>query len=262
MIPLSSLRTIRYDDYYRGELPINNSSAAQWLTVGSLAVLNFGPTDILATVSGTVVIPATPESLTCDSEGNLKSDGRWTYDWDGENRLVAMTARSGVGPQQRLEFAYDWQSRRISMLNSNTIYHGFSARRFIYDGWNVAASFSPAASLALFQAFVWGLDVSGSPRGAGGVGGLLWVSDQSTINNVPSSHFVAFDGSGNVSALIDAIDGTPSGQYEYGPFGEPIRDSGSMAKANPFRFSTKCQDDETVSFIMVTGFTTRGPEGG
>ena len=33
--------------------------------------------------------------------------------------------------------------------------------------------------------------------------------------------------------------------YEYGPFGEPIRASGSMATSNPFRFSTKYTDDET-----------------
>jgi RHS repeat-associated protein len=35
------------------------------------------------------------------------------------------------------------------------------------------------------------------------------------------------------------------GNYEYGPFGEVIRQTGPMAKANPFRFSTKYQDDET-----------------
>jgi RHS repeat-associated protein len=32
---------------------------------------------------------------------------------------------------------------------------------------------------------------------------------------------------------------------EYGPFGEVIRATGPMAKLNPFRFSTKYQDDET-----------------
>jgi RHS repeat-associated protein len=39
--------------------------------------------------------------------------------------------------------------------------------------------------------------------------------------------------------------GTPPVQHEYGPFGEVIRATGPMAKANPFRFSTKYQDDET-----------------
>ena len=32
---------------------------------------------------------------------------------------------------------------------------------------------------------------------------------------------------------------------EYGPFGEVIRATGPMAKASPFRFSTKYQDDES-----------------
>ena len=33
--------------------------------------------------------------------------------------------------------------------------------------------------------------------------------------------------------------------FEYGPFGELLRATGPMAKANPFRFSTKYQDDES-----------------
>jgi RHS repeat-associated protein len=33
--------------------------------------------------------------------------------------------------------------------------------------------------------------------------------------------------------------------YEYGPFGEVIRSTGPIAKANPIRFSTKYQDDES-----------------
>ncbi|HRT58999.1 MAG TPA: RHS repeat-associated core domain-containing protein, partial [Candidatus Paceibacterota bacterium] len=33
--------------------------------------------------------------------------------------------------------------------------------------------------------------------------------------------------------------------YRYGPFGELIRATGPMAKANPFRFSTRYQDEET-----------------
>ena len=33
--------------------------------------------------------------------------------------------------------------------------------------------------------------------------------------------------------------------FEYGPFGEVLRATGPLAKANPFRFSTKYQDDET-----------------
>jgi YD repeat-containing protein len=49
------------------------------------------------------------------------------------------------------------------------------------------------------------------------------------------------------AALVNAADGNVVGQYEYGPFGEVIRLTGPLAKANPFRFSTKYQDDETDS---------------
>ena len=52
------------------------------------------------------------------------------------------------------------------------------------------------------------------------------------------------------------------GQYEYGPFGEVIRATGPMAKANPFRFSTKYQDDETDLLYYGIGITTRAREGG
>jgi RHS repeat-associated protein len=38
---------------------------------------------------------------------------------------------------------------------------------------------------------------------------------------------------------------TPPVDQEYGPFGEVNRATGLLAKANPFRFSTKYQDDET-----------------
>ena len=46
-------------------------------------------------------------------------------------------------------------------------------------------------------------------------------------------------------ALVNAADGTLAANYDYGPFGEVIRTTGPMAKANPFRFSTKYQDDES-----------------
>jgi RHS repeat-associated protein len=65
---------------------------------------------------------------------------------------------------------------------------------------------------------------------------------------VNGAHFIAFDGNGNPSALVKGSDGSTSARYEYGPFGEAIRATGPMAKANPFRFSTKYQDDETDLF--------------
>jgi RHS repeat-associated protein len=75
--------------------------------------------------------------------------------------------------------------------------------------------------------------------GAGGVGGLLWVTLHTTSGAAPGTHFAAYDGNGNVVALVRATTGTETACYEYGPFGEPIRISGPAAALNPFRFSTK-----------------------
>jgi RHS repeat-associated protein len=43
---------------------------------------------------------------------------------------------------------------------------------------------------------------------------------------------------------VSAADGTIAARYEYGPFGELLRATGPMAKANPFLFSTKYYDWE------------------
>ena len=72
--------------------------------------------------------------------------------------------------------------------------------------------------------------------------------------------FVAYDGNGNVAVLVNAADGTILANYEYGPFGEVIRSTGPMAKTNPFRFSTKYQDDE--SDLLYYGYRHYKPSTG
>jgi RHS repeat-associated protein len=217
-------------EYYRQQLTVANSATPVWQSVTVSAANE-------TTVSGNVFLAQTPEGFSYDTDGNLVSDGRWTYTWDAENRLIQMAARTAVGPQQTIAFGYDWKGRRIQKqvsvngtVTSNTI--------FLYDGWNLVGVLN--SSFALQRSFMWGQDLSGSMQGAGGVGGLLAVND--AVNGV---HFAAYDGNGNVAGLIKASDGTSSALYEYGPFGELIRATGPMAKVNPFRFSTKFQDDET-----------------
>jgi RHS repeat-associated protein len=70
----------------------------------------------------------------------------------------------------------------------------------------------------------------------------------------------SFDGNGNVAALASAANGNVTAQYGYGPFGEAIRSTGPMAKANPIRFSTKCQDDE--SDLLYYGYRCYKPSTG
>ena len=75
-----------------------------------------------------------------------------------------------------------------------------------------------------------------------------------------TNSFPTFDGNGNLAGLVNAADGTIVASYEYGPFGEVIRQTGPMAKANPIRFSTKYQDDE--SDLLCYGYRYYKPSTG
>jgi RHS repeat-associated protein len=95
------------------------------------------------------------------------------------------------------------------------------------------------ATNVVVRTYVWGLDLSETLEGAGGVGGLLWVTLHIASAAAPGPHFAAYDGNGNVVALVRATTGTETACYEYGPFSESIRVTGPAAPLTPFRFSTK-----------------------
>jgi hypothetical protein len=144
-----------------------------------------------------------------------------------ELRLMASLSTAPSGSQLQLAFTYDYMGRRIQKIvstNSSGSYIGEYTNKYAYDGWNCLAILNP--SLSLSNSFLWGSDLSGTLQGAGGVGGLIKVSFYgATITNC----FVAFDGNGNVSALINASNGVTVANYDYGPFGEVIRATGPMA---------------------------------
>ena len=230
-------------DYRRGEyfqelLTVVNSSTSVWQTV---SVTNTGG----GSTTGSVFVAKTPETFGYDADGNTTNDGRWTLTWDGENRLVNLTSLNTTPSASRLklDFAYDGKGRRIQKIVSawnGSAYVAQSTNRFVYDGWNLVAELNNVNGL--IRSYVWGLDLSGNEQGAGGVGGLLQVAYYGAQT---TNCFAAYDGNGNLTALVNAADGSVFATYEYDPFGQTIRATGPMAKADPFRFSTKYQDDET-----------------
>jgi RHS repeat-associated protein len=54
---------------------------------------------------------------------------------------------------------------------------------------------------------------------------------------------MAYDGNGNVMALISIARGIETARYDYDPFGQIIRATGPMALLNSLRFSTQFADD-------------------
>ena len=89
------------------------------------------------------------------------------------------------------------------------------------------------------------MDLSGSPQGAGGVGGLLSASRKVGAGDLGAWLVYGGDANGNITLAASVSNGAVVAVYEYGPFGESLRTTGPAALDNPFRFSTKYTDDET-----------------
>ncbi|RYD85568.1 MAG: RHS repeat-associated core domain-containing protein [Verrucomicrobiaceae bacterium] len=184
-------------------------------------------------------------------DGNLTNDGRWVYTWDAEHRLIQMEtttqATTAGHPYTKLKYVYDWQGRRIA----RTVWQGGTAgtptfksnRRWIYDGWNVIAEFSATTetttTVTRLNTFTWGLDLSGTLQGAGGVGGLLV---QTAVTGGVMER-ASYDGNGNIVAWTKSTASAPTSRREYDAFGNTLVSEG--AAPNSFGFSTKMQDAET-----------------
>ena len=202
-VTLNNQAVTRQGEYFWGELGLNNSAGSVWLNLTNLGVLAVSTnSDVAVTNTGQLFLSQTPEAFGHDADANLTRDGRWTYTWDAENRLVRMVSRTDTPTNswRSLTFGYDPQGRRISKTVSNWVGSAWQLlpdERFVYDRWNCLAILH--SSFSLLHSFTWGLDLSGSMQGAGGVGGLLWLDDPSHTN---VAQFVASDGNGNVMALV------------------------------------------------------------
>jgi RHS repeat-associated protein len=108
---------------------------------------------------------------------------------------------------------------------------------FVYVGWNLRVELTEAN--AVTHSYFWGLDLSGSEQGGGGVGGLLFIKP---LTGGPLSS--TYDGNGSVSGSVDLPTGSLNTEEAYGPFGEALQSPGRTAGANAFGFSTKYHDDE------------------
>lgn len=256
----SSAGVVRHGEYFFKPWPMANGSSTT--VFATLAISDGGtPQPWEAFTAGT------PEPFTYDDDGNLTRDGRWVYQYDAENRLVAMFTRgapnddpsysltanaaiwgSGVA-RQKLQFTYDYLGRRVGKLVSNwdsggSVWDPDTEERFVYDGWNLMARLN-ASSLSLIASYYWGLDWSGTLQGAGGVGGLALAQTLDPGTQTLVTCLPAYDGNGNIHGMIKASDGSLAAAYEYDAFGQTLRESGTYAASNPFRFSTKYTDTET-----------------
>ena len=219
----------------------------------------------------TVTRPADATTYTHDLNGNMQGDGRWTYTWNDENRLISAEESPNVGGSTcwRLLFSYDGQGRRRTKLehtwNAQTeTWTLVKTTNYTWDNWLITQeritdhTVVPATTQS--RTHTRGLDLSGSPEGAGGIGGLLAITSSSLPlgegQDEGSTALPCYDGNGNVTELVDPATGDPVAHYEYSPFGKTLIASGPLAEANPYRFSTKEQD---VTGLCYYGYRYYSP---
>ena len=162
---------------------------------------------------------------TYDDDGNMLTNGSWSYTWNGENRMV-----QAVNGNTKLQFVYDYMGRRVEkkVFVGDTV---VSYKRFVYDNYKQVEELDALNSNSLLKCYSWqpeavGLDVP------------LSMTDVATAKN----YAYTLDANKNVSDLTDA-QGNVVAHYEYSPFGTHVA-TGSYT-GNPFRFSSEVFDSET-----------------
>ena len=119
--------------------------------------------------------------------GELVSDGTFTYAYDALSRLTAAYSNGTLVVSNR----YDHLGRRVVKIAAD------GTHTFFYDGWRplVETIVRPDSTTDRID-YVWGKDISGTIDGAAGIGGLLYVKVNGAV-------FVPFyDAYGNVWATV------------------------------------------------------------
>jgi YD repeat-containing protein len=156
-------------------------------------------------------------TFTYDIDGNLLSDETYSYSYDVANQLKTVSA-NGV---MLLTNDYDSKSRRVRKVTPA------ATTTYFYDDWNLIEEYIAYTNgNTSITHYYWGKDLSGSFQGAGGVGGLLYLT-------IDGSTFVPlYDNNGNITHYLDS-NGNVVAQYTYDAFGNIIAQSGLLA--NTFR---------------------------
>jgi len=183
-----------------------------------------------------------PNSPGYDQNGNLVSWNGDTYVYDDENRLIEI--RDDSGCSHKTDFTYDGFGR-LRIRDEYTGYvdpvYGYcdwtwaSETRYIYDGWRVIEERDSGNNPQV--AYTRGLDLSGSLEGAGGIGGLLARSDLTTFPETDTYYHC--DGVGNITMMLDTNQAMVASYRYNDPYGNNVFESGTLAAANVYRFSSK-----------------------
>ena len=180
-----------------------------------------------------------------DANGNLTGDGVFSYAYDTANQLTNVV-RTADGARV-LSARYDALGRRVEATRADG-----SVERYVYFPGSFLVLAVLDGTNAVKEVYTRGPDLSGTLDGAGGIGGILAVTDSSSV-----VRYYHADIMGNVIALTDAS-GSVVATFRYTPFGQLSARTGSVLPR--YLFSSK-EFDRTAN-LYYYGYRYYAPRMG
>ncbi len=210
---------------------------------------NYGTPQAFAVNVKNELTSAVGLTCTCDGNGNLTyrvydatGPKSYTYVYDDENQLTEMRTDTSATPSAsrwRTLWVYDGLGRgriRAEYTWSGTAWVVLDITRYVYDGMRVIQERNTGNTPTV--SYTRGRDLSGTFEGAGGIGGLLGRSHGYSSGTWTTHNHYHADGNGNITYLVNASQ-TSEAAYSYDPYGRTMTQSGNLATANVYRFSSK-----------------------
>lgn len=229
-VTVNGLAAQIYGDFTFARTNNSLNDGTNTFTIIATNIYNARATNIL-----TLNLPQSA-GLNFDNNGSLTNDGTRTFAFDAENQLTNVT----VASRFKKDFVYDGLNRlRIKREFgwTNSAWLQTNEVHFIYDG-NLIIQHRNSNNVPTLT-LTRGLDLSGSLQGAGGIGGLLAMTESSGANSYYHS-----DASGNITALMDASENIVA-RRAYDVFGRTIFFGGTKAGVNLYWFSSQLHDEDT-----------------
>lgn len=154
------------------------------------------------------------QAYTYDANGNLLSNGTYSFKWNELGQLTEVDNSSGTPIAL---YTYDAEGRRASEQA------GGGTTRFVYIGTSNLVAYETDGSGNLLRSYAY--SPSGSPLTM-----TTWSAGTGT------TYYYETNGHGDVVALTDA-NKTVVASYTYDAWGNILTSSGSMANVNPYLYA-------------------------
>ncbi len=234
--------------------------ASTWRSVpvvveGRKAGAGTNGTDAVAIARYALVVPPQTTTFPHDGAGNRAGDAKHAYTWDPRGRMTTLSRNSSYaavsGGPVNVTCVCDARGRRIMKTVQDTVLVGAvttnrtTVTRWVYDGWlPVVEETQIDAGPIKRKFFVWGLDLSQTVGGAGGIGGLIAIHDVADNPSNSKTYLPVTDGLGNIVALLDSATKATLAKWTYDAWGNTVSSEGNTALC-PFGWQSKYRDPES-----------------